>query len=76
LCYSGLMADDRDLLGEALRLGDVMSGRVADHSLRLRRLKRSVQTALHLLEIGRPQKAKDELQQAMLAEWKCETLNE
>jgi hypothetical protein len=58
------------LLKEAIRLGDGLSGQVADHSLRLRRLKRSVQTALRLLEAGRVQKAWDELHLAMLAEWR------
>jgi hypothetical protein len=59
-------------LRAAIRLGDSMSERIADHSLRLRRLKRAVQTALHLLEVGRPQKAKEELHMAMLAEWKLD----
>jgi hypothetical protein len=73
MCYARGMPDDKPayrMLKEALRLGDRMSGQIADHSLRLRRLKRSVQTALRLLEIGRVQKAKEELELAMLAEWR------
>jgi len=60
------------MLNAAVRLGDGLSEQIADHSLRLRRLKRAVQSALHLLEIGQVQKARDELHLAMLAEWKLD----
>jgi hypothetical protein len=45
-----------------------MSGQVADHSLRLRRAKRAIESAVRLLEAGRVQAAHDLLQTA-LAIW-------
>jgi hypothetical protein len=56
------------LLHEALRLGDRMSRQVADHSLKLRRAKRVVESAVRLLEAGRVQAAHDVLK-TTLATW-------
>jgi len=70
------MADDNfergmRMLDAAVRLGDGLSEQVADHSLRLRRAKRVVESAVRLLEAGRVQAAHDVLTTA-LAVWEPE----
>lgn len=56
------------MLRTALHLGDRMSGQIADHSLKLRRAKRTIESAVHLLEAGRVQAAHDVLK-TTLAVW-------
>jgi hypothetical protein len=59
------------LLRTALHLGDRMSGQIADRSLKLRRAKRVVESAVRLLEAGRVQAAYDILK-TTLAVWESE----
>jgi hypothetical protein len=55
-------------LREAFRLGDKMSGQIADHSLRLRRAKSAMKGAVYLLEIGRIRTAYEVLKAALARE--------
>jgi hypothetical protein len=63
------------MLRTAIRMGDSMSGQIADHSLKLRRAKRAIESALRLLKRGQAHAACNTLETA-LALWECDNISE